>query len=199
MKKYITLLIILVGLPLAQFAQEPGKQLSDARSAYSSGNLHDTRFALQQALHEINLAIGNDILKTLPNRMGDMNVIEADDNVTATNVGFAGIIVTRNYEAGENLSSSLQIISDSPLLAGINAILALPLITGGDPNQKRIRVGSYRALLQKSGDADDISWDVQIPVGSTLISFNCNGVADEKSVTDMVNTIPVDQIARFVQ
>jgi hypothetical protein len=198
MKKIILSTIIFLGLTMMLTAQDAGKQLSEARSAYSSGNLHDTRFALQQALHEINLALGHEILKTLPTRMGQMEAVGADDNVTATNVGFAGIVISRNYEAGENLTSSLQIISDSPLLAGINAILSLPLIAS-DPNQKRIRVGSYRALLQKSGEGDDVSWDVQIPVGSTLISFNCRGVTEERRVTDMVNTIPVDQIARFVQ
>jgi hypothetical protein len=198
MKNIILNFILLIGIPLLVFAQEPGKQLSEAKSAYGSGNLHDARFALQQALHEIDIAVGNEILKILPTSMGPMKTIDTEDNVTATNLGFAGLMVSRSYESENDQSASLQIISDSPLLVGINAILALPMIAS-DPNQKRIRVGSYRALLQKSGDAENISWDVQIPVGSTLISFNCKGVADERSVTDMVNTIPVDQIARFAQ
>jgi hypothetical protein len=93
----------------------------------------------------------------------------------------------------------VEIITDSPLIAGINAILALPLIAS-DPNQKRIRVSSYRAMLTRSDDgAGNVSWDVQVPMGSTLLTFKSNGPTDEKTVTDMVNSIKVDEILRLIR
>ncbi len=201
MKKIILLLILaaLIHNPLK--SQEITSKLNEAHTAYSSGNLQETRFTLQQSLHEIDMVIGAEILKILPVKMGNMQAIEDEDDITATSMGFTGLYVNRKYGTGseENQSASIQIITDSPLLTGISAMLALPIF-GSDPDQKRIRVGSYRALLQRSQDATKgISWDVQIPIGNTLVSFNCTGIEDEKNITELVNTIPLDQIANFTR
>lgn len=195
MKKIITILAACF-LFSGAIAQDAAKPLDEARSAYKAGELQNARFALQQALNEIDRAIGAEILAALPTQMGEMKFIETEDNVTAISTGFAGLFVHRNY-ASETSTSSVEIISDSPLLTGLNAILALPFF-GTDSNQKRIRVGNYRALLQKNVQEDGtVSWDIQIPVNKTLISFNCIGIADENAVTRMANTIPVDQIAKY--
>jgi hypothetical protein len=199
MKRIITLIIMLCLITAGLYAQDVNGQLNSAKSAYGSGDLQSTRFELQQALNELDIAIGAEILKLLPVKMGDMTHQEADDNVTATTMGFTGVFVSRSYQFDETRHASLQIISDSPLLSGLNALIALPVF-GADPNQKRVRISGYRGLLQKSEGSDgEVSWDLQLPVGSTLLTFNVVGVSDEKAVTDMASTIPVEQIARFAQ
>jgi hypothetical protein len=197
MKKIFTILI-LSGLSITLMSQEVSKQLGDAQSAYATGNLQESRFALQQALHEIDMAIGAEILKLLPGAMGTMKLDPTEDNVSS--VGSAGIFITRRYKAGEGKEdSSVEIISDSPMLAGINALLSLPMFTS-DPNQKRIRVGGYRALMTKSQDETGaISWNIQVPMGSTLLTFNCNGLQEERKVTDLVNTIKLEEIAKLTR
>jgi len=197
--KKIFLSILFLGLIFTNLtAQDVGTQLNTASSAYGSGNLQETRFALQQALHEIDMAIGAEILKILPASLNNMPKEESGDNVSS--VGLMGLMVGRKYSATDgSASASVDIITDSPMLAGINAILALPMIAS-DPNQKRIRVSSYRALLTRSDDgAGNLSWDVQVPMGSTLLTFNCQGPTDEKTVTDMVNSIKVDEILRLIR
>jgi hypothetical protein len=199
MKNIATTLIITLFAITGLHAQDVNSKLDEAQSAYKSGELQNTRFALQQALNEIDRAIGAEIIKILPQSMGSMPFVEAEDNITATSMGFAGLFVSRSYRADDETSASLQIMSDAPFLAGVNALLALPAFAS-DPNQKRIRIGSYRALLQKNqDDTGAISWDVQIPVSSTLITFHCSGIQSENDVTEMANTIPVEQIARFAQ
>jgi hypothetical protein len=196
MKKIINTIIAACLMFTGAFAQDAAKPLDEALSSYKAGELLNARFALQQALNEIDRAIGAEILAALPTQMGDMKFVEAEDNITAMSTGFAGLFVHRNY-ASENSTASVDIISDSPMLAGINTILALPFF-GTDSNQKRIRVGNYRALLQKNVQEDGtVSWDIQIPVNKTLVTFNCKGIADENAVTRMANTIPVDQISRY--
>lgn len=201
MKKNLLVLMIVL---LSAFsgvvrAQEVDKYLGEARSAYSAGQLEAARFALQQAMNEVDLAIGKEIMKVLPAKMGQMSFVETEDNVSFATGGYAGLYLNRYYREGETRSVSLQIIGDSPLLKGINAILSLPMI-GGDPNQKRIRVGNYRALLQKNtGSEGEISWDVQVPFGSSLMTLQFSGVDEEKAVTDMAGTIAVDQVARLLQ
>lgn len=199
MKTFITTLMITCLFTAGITAQNVPAQFDEARSAYSAGDLQGARFALQQAINEIDKAIGAEILKILPTNLESMTMVEAEDNVTAASLGYAGLYVSRNYKADDKKSASIQIISDSPFLAGVNALLALPMF-GSDPNQKRIRVGSNRAILQRSQDETGIvSWDIQIPFGSNLLTFNCKGFESEKAVTDLANLIPVDQIAKLAQ
>lgn len=180
-------------------AQEVESKLDEAQSAYRAGNLEAARFALQQAINEIDLAIGREVLELLPTSMGQMVMVQADDQVGSAGMGFAGLYVQRYYRSEGDASADLQILADSPLLAGINAILALPTFLG-DSNQKRIRVGNYRSLLQKSEDSSGhVTWDIQVPFGSSLLTLQVTGVESEQAVIDMANTIPVDQVARLIQ
>lgn len=202
MKKYsiILLSVFLAAFASQALAQEVDKHLNEAKSAYAAGQLDAARFALQQAMNEVDLAIGKEILKVLPAKMGQCQVVAAEDNVSFGAGGYAGLYLNRTYRADEQNHIEVQIIGDSPLLAGVNAILSLPLIGAGDPNQKRIRVGNYRALMQKSTDSEGIvSWDVQVPFGSSLMTVQFRNNADEKTATDLANTIPVEQVARLLQ
>jgi hypothetical protein len=200
MKKISVILSIACLAVMGLTAQDVNSQLGEARKYYGDDDLQSARFALQQAMNEIDLAIGREILKILPQKMGEMPVVESSDEYNATSLGFAGIYVNRYYGDKEEKHASIQLITDSPLLSGINAILSLPMIGMGDPNQKRVRIGNYRGLMQKSTDESGIvSWDVQIPFGSSLLTFQCVGIDDEKTVTNMANTIPVDAMAKLVQ
>ncbi len=179
-------------------AQEVDRQLNEAHQAYQAGKLQDSRHALQQALHDIDLLIGAEILKLLPQSLGQMETQESEDHISS--MGIAGILVSRNYVYNEGeKSASVNIMGDSPMLAGVNALLSLPVFIG-DSNQKRIRVGGQRALLQKNDDGEGgISWDVQVPMGTTLLSFNATGFDDENTITEMVNSFPVEEIARLTR
>ena len=181
-------------------AQDVGSRLNEAQSAYSSGNLEEARFALQQAMTEVDLAIGREVLELLPRKLGNMSAVESSDQVASASLGYAGLYLQRQYRSDQTASADLQIIADSPLLAGVNAILALPLIGAGDPNQKRIRVAGFRALMQRSEDSSGVvSWDIQVPFGSSLMTMQFKGIDNENDVAAMANTIPVDQVARLIQ
>jgi hypothetical protein len=195
----ILVLIICFAVHFQAHSQDISTSLSDAKSSYSSGSLDDARFALEQALQQIDQAIGKEILKILPTNLSGMEFLEQEDNVVGTNLGFAGLFVDRNYGQGEK-SASIDIIGDSPLMAGLNAMLALPAImTQGDGDQKRINVDGYKSLLQKETSSEGaVSYTVQIPANSTLISLNVNGYT-ENEVISMANTIPVAQIVKLAQ
>jgi len=198
MKKIFTIICI-IALGFGLQAQDVNEKLDEAQSAYKSGNLEAARFALQEALQGINQAIGREILEMLPAKLGDMAKVDTDDNVTGTTIMFAGLFVNRRY-AGEASTASVEIMSDSPLITGINALIALPAIMVTDPNQKRIRVDNYRGMLTRSEDTDGtVSYDAQIPVGSTLFSFRTTGIANEKTVTDYLNQLQIGKIAKIAE
>ena len=198
MKILYTTLISLGLFAATLSAQEVSKQLHEAGSAYDAGNLQETRMALQQTIHELDMAIGNEILKALPATLHNMPIDQEKDNVSSA--GDLGLFISRRYAAPENDHYiSIEIIGDSPMISGVNALLSLPVFVG-DRNQKRVRLGSRRALLQKNEGQDGInSWDVQVPMGSTLLIFSLRGDMDENTVTELAATLPLDQIERLTR
>jgi len=191
-------LIILSGIQVK--AQDVQANIDEARSSYQSGNLENARFALQQALTSINQEIGKEILALLPTEMGNMPVVEGSDNVSGASYGYAGLYVNRSYTLDTTASSSVEIVSDSPLLAGINALLTMPAFAYSDANQKQIKIKNYKAMLTKSIDDQGIaSYDIQLPFSSSLLTFQCTGIQDENEVIGMANSIPVDKIVKLTQ
>ena len=181
------------------FAQDIENQLNAARMAYSAGDLEGARFALQEAINAVDLAIGEEIMELLPERMGEMSYNPDEDQLGVANMGFAGLHLSRRYGEADKPSVEVSLIADSPLLAGINAILAMPFIAS-DSDQKKVRVGGYRGLLQKSeGEDGEILWDLQIPFGSSLLSVAFRGIPEENTVIDLAATVPVDQMAAIIQ
>lgn len=199
LKKTILFGIIFLWSAIMIMGQNPETNIREARTAYGSGDLDAARFALQQAINEVDLIIGKEIMKLLPEKMGELAFSEADDVLGAGTLGLAGFHLSRSYARGQSKNVELSIMADSPLLAGINAILAMPSFAA-DPNQKRVRIGGYRGLLQKSeSEAGVVNWDLQIPFGSSLLSINFKGISDETTVTNMAATVPIDKIARLIQ
>src|SRR4030042_3332821 len=132
--RLITFAALLMLAPVMNVrSQDVQASLDAAVTSYKSGDLDNARYSLQQALTGINQAIGKEILLLLPSAMEGMVSEEAGDNLTGTSYGFSGLFVSRSY-AGENTSASIEIISDSPMLSGINALLTMPAFMSSDPN-----------------------------------------------------------------
>lgn len=181
-------------------AQDAAAKLTEAESAYDTHKLDDARFALQDAITAINITIGNEMLAALPDKMNDLAKNSQDDNVSSVG-GFAGVSVIRSYGTDKK-TAKVVILDDSPLLAGINSILSLPaLVTGSNPDQKRIKVGGYKGLLNKSANSEtkEVSYNIQVPVNQTLVTFEVKGFDAENDVVNMANTLPMDKIAQLAQ
>lgn len=197
--KILAIFTILTYVYTGVYSQDFNASLTSAKSAYGLGNLDETRFALEQALHELDQEIGREILKLLPQNVMGASYNETDDNVVGTNLGFAGLFVDRVYQQ-ESKQVRFQVIGDSPLLAGLNAMMALPnFVTSGGSEQKRIRVDGYKSLLQKNSSEDgNESYSIQIPANNTLISIDCIGYSENDAVA-IANQIPVSQIFKLSQ
>lgn len=203
MKKILYVLIISVMGGYAALGQKVEGNLAEAKSAYKSGNLEETRFALQQALNEMEVVVGNEVLKILPLKMGKYAYVPEEDNVLGMSGSFGGLTVSRTYGSGEGEEGvKISIVSDSPLLSGINALLSMPLIGGGDPNQKRIKIDGYKGMMTKSDGTEYTNlmvYDIQVPFGSSLLSITCIGINNESEVLSMSNTVPVSKIVELTK
>lgn len=197
MKQIIFSLLLFSSLVVT--GQDFNKSLADARSAYSGGNLEDARFAMQQMLNEIDVLVGKELLKSLPAKFDARAANTNNDNVTA-NTGLAGVVVHRDYGTGEK-TATLDIMTNSPLLASINAILSLPFVgNSGDGSQKVIKVQGYKSILQRTinSETNKTSYSLQIPLNSTLITINGEDCTDAE-ITRWANLLPMSEIAKLVQ
>lgn len=195
MQKIIVLLFTCF-LAYSGNAQDFNKQLTTARTAYSTGKLDDSRFAMQQMLQEIDMIMGKEILKLLPAKMHDQNANTKNDNVTVA-TGFVGTVIHREYGA-ENKMVNLEVITNSPMVTSINAILSLPFV-GNSGDNKVIRVSGYKALVQKTtGENDRTDYEIQLPMNNALFTLKAPGYSQDQVIA-MVNSIPIDQIAKMIQ
>jgi hypothetical protein len=199
MKKLSSLIITVFAVSTMAFSQDFAKNITTARNAYAGGNLEDARFAMQQMLNDLDMLIGKEVLKMLPPKMGALSSNAGNDNVTA-NTGLGGVMIHRDYGTDAK-KVNLDLMSNSPLVASINAILSIPFMgNSGDGTQKVIKIDGYKGMLQKSLDEETKKTDytLQIPIGSTLLTFEAPDTTEEE-VIRMANTIPVSQITRLVQ
>ncbi|MCW5911324.1 MAG: hypothetical protein KIT62_09635 [Cyclobacteriaceae bacterium] len=184
----------------AAIAQEFDKNVSTARSSYASGNLHDSRFAMEQMLRDLDMAIGKEILKLLPVKLGNLNYNEKEDDVTGSGT-YIGLYVNRNFGT-EAKRGAIEIINNSPLITSLNAILSMPVIGGmvRDENQKIIRVQGYKSILNKAADSETgkTDYDLQIPMNNTLVTVRLKD-SNEAEITSAANTIPLAKIVQLAQ
>lgn len=197
MKKLITISIVMLLIPA--FAQDFDKNLAEAKAAYTTGKLEDARFAMEQMLHELDIAIGKEILKLLPSKLGAMNVNASDDNVTG-GTGGAGLFIHRSFGSSPK-TSSVELINNSPMIAGINAILSMPMIgMAGDPNQKQVKVQGYRSILRKNlnTETSKTDYELQIPFNNTLLTLKVDD-SNETEILNFGNQFPLPKIAQMAQ
>lgn len=202
MKKLLFFLSIISALQ-AGYAQEFDKALASAKASYNSGNLEDARFNLENALREIDIAIGKEIMKVLPTTLGSMAYNAKEDNVTGTSGALiGGLYVHRTYGKPDGKNVTLDIISDSPLMAGVNAILSMPMImNSSDGTQKVIKIQGYKTLLTKRTNetGQTTGYDVQTPFGNSMLTLYCHGVTTEAEATQLANAIPLEKVIKLAQ
>jgi len=68
------------------------------------------------------------------------------------------------------------------------------LSDGSNGDRTVVKIDGYKALIQKSSDNEKLIYDVQIPLGSTLITLKTENYSDD--IVKLVNNIPVAQIVQ---
>ncbi len=198
MKIFFTL-IIATGLATTCIAQDFAKAIATAKTAYGAGKLEDAHFALQQALQEVDLTIGKEVLLLLPSKIDILETVSKDDNVSS-NIGFVGATIHRAY-GKTGRKADISIISNSPLVAMINTTLNTPMLGGmlSGGNIKTVKIQGYKAQLEKQpgSTSDKNSYQLQIPIGSALITFKVDDCTDS-DILQYADTIPLLKIAKLI-
>lgn len=198
--KKITLLGLGIIACIAATAQDFDKNIATARSSYSSGNLQDSRFAMEQVLRDLDMAIGKEILKLLPAKAGALAMVEKEDNVSGTG-GYVGLYVNRHYGADPK-RASIEIMNNSPLINSLTTILSMPILGGmmRDENQKIVKVQGYKSILNKhvNTETGKTDYELQIPMNNTLLTLKMDDTS-EGDITAVANGIQLAKIVQMAQ
>ena len=192
---------MLLAFPMMAVAQDFDKNLASARTAYGDGKLEDARFAMEQMLRDLDIAIGKEIMKMLPTKVGALDYNAKSDNVTGGSGTVVGLFVHREYGMSPK-TGDIEIMNNSPMITSLSAILSNPIMGGmmRDENQKQIKVQGYKSLLTKNVNSETgkTNYQLQIPMNNTLLTLKMDDT-NEGEITSVANTIPLAKIAQIAQ
>lgn len=198
MKKLLILAIVLISRATTN-AQDIKKDLAAAKTSYNAGKLEEAHFALQQMLVQLDITIGKEVIKLLPEKMDSLTANPKEDNVTG-NVSFVGATIHRSYGLGAK-KADIEIVNNSPMLGTLNAFLTSPLLAnlGSDGKSKVVKVQGYKSRLTKEDNMNGAaSYKFEIPLSNALITLNVNN-SSENEMLAFANTLPLDKIAKLIQ
>lgn len=184
----------------AIMAQDVTSNIDVAKNNYSTQNYEKARVAIQQAITELNRKVGQEVIALLPSSIDNFACNISNDMVSGWEAGLMSLMVSRNWGSGEN-EIAFSVIGNSPLVAGINASLSMPLMMGGNQNQKKISIEGYKSLLEKQLDENQqvSGYSLMVPFQSSLIQLNYSGSITEQDFLNIVNQIPVSKITQLMQ
>ena len=173
-----------------------GENLTSAETAYKGGNYGDARYAVQQAMLGVEMEIGQQILKGLPETVAGLKKDEKADQVTSTGWGWVGLTIHREYETGDK-QLSVTIANNAGWMQAINMYfnnMGYAQTTGGEQNWKQTKVKGYRAVIEYD---DNSGYKLSVPLGQTsLLVFEGVNFANEDELMKAVNTIDIDSIKK---
>jgi hypothetical protein len=173
-----------------------GENLTSAETAYKGGNYGDARYAVQQAMLGVEMEIGQQILKGLPETVGGLKRDEKADQVTSTGWGWVGLTIHREYETGDK-QLSVTIANNAGWMQAINLYfnnMGYAQTTGGEQDWKQTKVKGYRAVIEYD---DNSGYKLSVPLGQTsLLVFEGVNFANEDELMKAVNVIDIDAIKK---
>ncbi len=195
--KFIATTILTLSLLGNGHAQDILASLDAAQSAYAAGNSQQARQHLQQALIDLNIRLGHQVLATLPATLGGLEINQNEETVVG-GTGFAGLMISRTY-SNDTKRIKITIANDSPTMSMVSSFLSNDMLSGimaSQTGQKKVVVSGYKGMLEKSDyDDDTVAYTLNIPLEESLFTLEARGFASENEVLDLAQQIDLRKIA----
>jgi hypothetical protein len=173
------------------------QNLADAETSYKSGKYGEARYAVQQAMLGVEMEIGQDILKSLPESVSGLKKDESADQVTSTGWGWAGLTIQRLYTNSDDKELTVIIANNSAWMSSINLYLtngAYSQTNGGEQNWKQVKVKGYRAVIEFD---ESSGYKLSVPIGqSSLIVYEGINFATEQEMLAAAGALDIDGIKK---
>jgi len=182
------------GQGLGNTAPDVKENIKNAETAFNDKKFGDARFAVRQAMLGVELEIGQKILKEMPEKIEDLPFIKEEDNVTSTGIGFAGLIIQRNYRKSDK-EFGVTIGNDAAMLSAANMYLASgAYATTSDQSHKSTTFKGNRALIEFD---ENSGYKLSVPFGqSSIIIFEAVNFETEQEVMTAAEAVDIDKIKK---
>lgn len=174
------------------------EQMTEAEQAYTASKYSDARYAIQQALIGVEIQLGREIIKSLPDAVGSLPKDTTEDKIVSNQWGLSNLTIQRVYEDGKDKRLTTT-IGNNPAYAGIANIYFNNMYVqsnGDQQNIKQVKVKGYKAIIQYD---DNKGYTLMVPLGQTsLIVWECVNFATEAEVMAAANSFDIDNIKRML-
>ncbi|MDQ6814557.1 MAG: hypothetical protein M3040_12525 [Bacteroidota bacterium] len=173
------------------------QQITEAETANAAGNFSDARYSIQQALLGIEIQMGKEILKSLPQSVVGLAKDTLEDRVTSTQWGWANLMIQRMYKKDEKQLAVL--VGNNSAYAGFMNILFAGNLTesnGQTQDFKQIKVKGNKAVIKYD---QSTGYTVLVQIGqSGMITFDGVNFATEQDMMSAVNVFDIDGIKKML-
>lgn len=170
------------------------ENLTTAEAVFKEGKYSEARYAVQQAMLGVEMQIGQQILKSLPEAIGDLKFDPKADQVTSTGWGWVGLTIKREYNKDDK-QLRFTITNNSAWMQAINLYfnnVGYAQTTGGEQNWKQTRIKGLRAVVEYS---DGNGYKLSAPLGQTsLLVYEGVNFANEQEFMKACESIDIDSI-----
>jgi len=184
------------GAGLVSTPPDVKENLTNAEAAFSGAKYSEARYAVQQAMLGVELQIGQNILKSLPQAIGELQYNVAADQVTSTGWGWAGLTIYREYEKGDK-QLRFSVANNAVWMQAINLYFnngGYAQSTGGKQNWKQTKIKGLRAVIEYS---EGSGYKLSAPLGQTsLLIYEGVNFANEQDFMKAAEQINVDNIKK---
>ena len=173
------------------------QQIVDAETAHTAAKYSDARYSIQQALVGVEIQLGREILKGLPNPVVALEKDTTQDKVSSTQWGWNNLTIQRVYSDKKDKQLTVT-IGNNALYAGMaNLYFNNAYGVQADANNQNIKqtkVKGNKAIIQYE---DSKGYTLMVSLGqSAMIVWECINFADENEVMAAANSFDIDGIKK---
>ena len=175
------------------------QNIADAQSAYKSGSYGDARYAVQQAMLGVEMEIGNEVLKSLPESINGMDKDASSDQVTSTGYGWVGLTIQREYNDNQDKELKITVANNAMWMSALNMYMSgggYSQTTGGEQNWKQTKLKGNRAIIEYD---EGSGFKLSVPLGqSSLIVYEGVNFASEPEMMKAAEAVDIDGIKKML-
>ncbi len=174
------------------------QHLNEAESYLNAGNYSDARYVIQQAIIGVEMEIGREILKSLPETVNGLAYNPSEDKVYSTGVNFAGMGISRNY-GSSNKRLDVGIINNSAMINMYTSMLSSSSYSSSntDQSQKSVNLQGNRGILKYNQNSDE--YELGVPLGqSTVFILTGKRFSSEEEIMEAANQFDIVNIKNML-